>query len=316
MSFSRKKAYFIGVIAFAVMGVIYFAKPSSSDTPSPATEHADKDEGKSVELSDAKVAIAGIELEITVPAEIRESIRLNGIIQPNQEALVQVTPRFPGIAREIIKRIGDQVAKGELLARVESNTSLTTYELRAPIAGTIIDRQASLGEFVSEQKPAFVIADLSNVWADFSVYRQDLKRIKKGNQVQVDAEDGNEPATSAISYIAPVGNSETQSAIARAIVDNQDRTMRPGLFVVGTVFLSAKPVAVTVKPSALQTLNDQTVVFVREGQKFEAREVSVGGRDPEKVEIVSGLSAGDTYAAKNSFVIKAELAKGEGGHEH
>lgn len=316
MNLTRKKMFAALVIAFTGAAVFYFMQSSSGDTPPASLKHVEKEGERGIELTDAKIAAAGIELEIATKGEIRESLRLNGILQPNQENLVQVTPRFPGIAREIAKRIGDSVAKGDLLARVESNTSLTTYELRAPIAGTVIDRQASLGEYVSEQKPAFIITDLSSVWADFSVYRRDLGRIQINDNIVIDAEDGGQPIKAKVSYISPVGNSETQSALARVVLSNQEQRFRPGLFVTGRLFLAAKAAPVTVKPSALQTINNQTVVFVREGDKFEIREVETGERDAEQVEIKSGLKSGDTYATKNSFVIKAELAKGEGGHEH
>ncbi|MFX7006080.1 efflux RND transporter periplasmic adaptor subunit, partial [Acinetobacter baumannii] len=89
-----------------------------------------------------------------------------------------------------------------------------------------IDRQISLGEFVSEQKSAFVVADLSNVWVDFSVYRRDLKRVSLGDQVLIDPADGGPPIEARISYLSPVGSSDTQSAIARAIVANSDQRLR------------------------------------------------------------------------------------------
>src|SRR5262249_52363386 len=127
-----------------------------------AVEKVEKEEhAEGVVLSDAKVTAAGIELATAAPAVLRENLLLNGVVQANQEALVQVTPRFPGIVREVRKRIGDRVEKGEVLAIVESNQSLTPYELRASLSGTVIDRQTTLGEYASEQKPAFVIADLS-----------------------------------------------------------------------------------------------------------------------------------------------------------
>jgi cobalt-zinc-cadmium efflux system membrane fusion protein len=88
------------------------------------------------------------------------------------------------------------------------------------------------------------------------------------------------------------------------------------LFVDGRVVLSAKPVDVAIKSSAIQTLEGKTVVFVREGDTFAAREVELGGRDADWVEVKFGLMAGDTYAAKNSFVIKAEIGKGSASHEH
>ena len=281
------------------------------------TEKAEKEEhADSVALSDAKIEAAGIELVKASTGVLRDSLLLNGIVQPNQESLVQVTPRFPGIVRDVRKRIGDVVQKGDVLAVIESNQSLTQYELKASLAGTVIDRQISLGEFVSEQKSAFVVADLSNVWVDFSVYRRDLKRVSMGDQVLIDPADGGPPIEAKISYLSPVGSSDTQSAIARAIVTNPSQRLRPGLFITGRLTLSAKTVPVAVKSSALQTVENRTVVFVRKGEKSGARDVEVGDRDPQLVEILFGVFDGDLYAAQNSFIVKAEMTKGAGGDEH
>lgn len=64
------------------------------------------------------------------------------------------------------------------------------------------------------------------------------------------------------------------------------------------------------KSSALQILENRTVVFVRDGEKFEARDVEIGERDPDFAEVTFGVLEGDMYAAQNSFIVKAELAKG------
>ena len=310
----------LGLLALLLVGglVVNFQDSSGGKAPTGGTAGKEKGHHASdaVELSDAKVAAAGIELEKAGPRVLHDSLVLNGILQPNQETLVQVTSRFPGVAREVNKRIGDRVQKGDLLAKIESNQSLTVFELKAPIAGTVIDRQVSLGEFVGEQKPAFIIADLSTVWADFSVYRRDLSRVRVGDTVLIDAEDGGPAIEAKISYVSPVGSSDTQSALARAVVNNEKLRLRPGLFVTGRLVLAAKPVPIAIKSSALQTVENRTVVFVRAGDKFEPRDVEIGERDPEYVEVTFGLHEGDVYAAKNSFVIKAELAKGTASHEH
>lgn len=314
--FLRNTVVVFAILIAAAVGYHFFGasndKAASVGAPKAKEEHG---EG-AVELSDAKIAAAGIELAKAGPGTLHDILILNGILQPNQETLVQVTPRFPGIAREILKRVGDRVQKGELLAKIESNQSLTVYELRAPLGGTVIDRQVALGEHVSEQKPTFTIADLSNVWIDFSVYRRDLGRVRVGDTVIVDAEDGGAPIETKISYVSAVGSSDTQSALARAVVSNTELRLRPGLFVTGRLLLTAKPVGIAIKTSALQTLENRTVVFVRSGEKFEARDVEIGDRDTEQAEIVFGLVEGDVYAAKNSFVIKAELSKGTASHEH
>jgi len=305
-------------VAAAVVAFLAFSLPrSSGNTPAgDGRGHEGEHAEGAVELSDAKIAAAGIELLTAGPGVLRDTLTLNGMLQPNQESLVQVTPRFPGVVQEIRKRIGDRVEKGELLAKIESNQSLTVYEVRSPIAGTIIDRQASLGEYASEQKPAFTVADLSTVWVDFSVYRRDLKRVRVGDTILIDADDGGAPVEAKLSYLSPVGSSDTQSALARATVDNSDGRLRPGLFVTARLVLSAKEVPIAVRMSALQMIENRTVVFVRSGQTFEPRDVELGDRDREQAEVLFGLLEGDVYAGKNSYVIKAELAKGSATHEH
>ena len=271
--------------------------------------------GEGVKLSDAQVAAAGIELLQAGPRELREVLRLNGIIQPNQETLVKAAPRFPGVVRSMRKRLGDKVKKDEILATVESNQSLTVYDLKAPMDGTIIDRDGTLGDFAAESRALFTIADLSTMWIDFAVYRRDFARVRVGDAVSIDVGDGGAPVQARIDYVSPLGTSDTQSSVARAVVANDGR-LRPGMFVDGRVVLSATPVEVAVKASALQTLEGKTVVFVREGDSFSAREVELGGRDADWVEVKFGLMPGDTYAAKNSFVVKAEIGKGSAAHEH
>src|SRR5260370_16454487 len=172
-----------------------------------------------------------------------------------------------------------------------------------------------MGEDGAEEKAGWVIADLSTVWVDFSVHRRDLTRVHGGDQFLIDPADGGSTIEAKVSYLSPVGSSDTQSALARAVVPNSEQRLRPGLFVTGRLTLSARQVAVAVKSSALQTLENRTVVFVRNGEKFEARDVEIGERDPESVEITFGVLEGDVYAAKNSFIVKAELAKGGAGND-
>ena len=323
------KVLLIAVVCIAALGAsayyVFGAKFGEAAKPVTAKSHGEKGHGQDeeghghdeegVKLTDAQVAAAGIELLRARPRELREALRLNGIIQPNQEALVKVTPRFPGVIRSMRKRLGDKVKTDEVLATIESNQSLTTYELKAPIDGTVIDRDGTLGEFAAEARPLFTIADLSTMWIDFAVYRRDFARVRVGDAVSIDVGDGGPPIEAKIDYVSPIGTSDTQSSIARAVVANDGR-LRPGLFVDGRVVLSARPVDVAVRTSAIQTLEGKTVVFVRDGDAFAAREVELGGRDADWIEVTFGLLAGDVYAAKNSFVIKAEIGKGSASHDH
>jgi cobalt-zinc-cadmium efflux system membrane fusion protein len=319
-----KKTFRILAVALlvAVFGFVGFkvlspaAKTGSANAPDQRTRmvegRAEPDEhgADRVFISDAKLAAGGVALGAAGSAVLSEMLHLNGMLRANQESVVQVTPRFPGVVRDIRKRIGDAVVKGDQLASIESNQSLTTYDLKGPISGTIIERQISLGEYASEQKPAFVVADLSTIWVDLSVYRHDFNRVRIGDEVLINPDDGGGEVKATISYVSPVGASDTQTALARAVLTNPDGRLRPGLFVTARLVLAKRNARVAVRVGAIQTLENKTIVFVREGDKIEARPVLIGESDAQHAEVKSGLSEGERYVAENSFVVKAEMYKG------
>jgi len=259
---------------------------------------------------------SGIEVAEAGPARLRSTIALNGRIVTNKDALAHIMPRFSGLARTVRKRLGDAVAKDELLAVIESNESLHPYEVRSRIAGTVIYKEITPGEFVANDREIYVVADLSSVWADLQVYRRDFSALRSGQRVFVDAGDGSPPVESTLSYLSPVGSENTQTLLARAVVPNPDGSWLPGLFVTAQVEVDTADVAVAVRSSALQRLRDGDVVFRNAGDMFEAQPVELGRRDGEWVEVVSGVTAGDRYAATGSFVLKADVGKAGASHDH
>ena len=201
-----------------------------------------------------------------------------------------------------------------------SDVSLTRYELAAPISGTIIERHAVLGEVLEEgaQPPAFIVADTDSVWVDAAVYGADLGRIRAGAPVSIDPGDGGQPIESSIDFVSPQIGERTRTGRARIVIDNPGDRLRPGMFV--TVFAAASDAQPTVRVpvTALQTVEGETVVFVRTSDGFEVREVRLGRRSDRYAEILSGVSLGEMIATTQSFSLKAELQKGEfdDGHAH
>jgi len=269
-----------------------------------------------VTLAPEQLEAAGIALATAEPVVIREHVVLNGRIAPNEDALAHVMPRFPGVVRAVHKRLGDTVARGDLLATIESNESLQPFDLRAPLAGTVIAKDVSPGEFASTERELFRITDLGTVWVDLDVYRRDFGRLRPGQPVRIDAGDGSPPGESTLAYLSPIGSLNTQTLLARAVLPNPDRSWRPGLFVTADVEVGASGVPVAVAIDALQRLRDWDVVFLAAGDVFEARPVELGRRDATHVEIVSGLAAGQRYVAAGSFILKAEAGKSGATHDH
>ena len=271
-------------------------------------------EKKLIKLTAAQLKNAALAIEPASAAMIRETVALSGIIQPNEEQVVAVLPRFGGIVRSVKKKLGEPVQKGEVIASVESNESLTQYQLTAPISGVVIERKGALGEYADKDKRLMVIADLSTVWVDLRVYQQDFSKLKLGQAVEVALNGTRRMAK--IDYVSPIGVTDTQSLLARAVVDNKDGAFRPGLFVTGRVLLGEQTAPVAVKQSAIQFIEGKPVVFVEGKEGFEAREVEFGLKDDLMIEVIFGIVAGERVVTGNSFVLKAELGKGEATHEH
>ena len=114
---------------------------------------------------------------------------------------------------------------------------------------------------------------------------------------------------------------QTRSATARVALPRPSEAWRPGLFVTAEIAMAHADAAIVVADDAVQRVEGKEVVFVQEGDAFEARPVKlgrsgVGEGERVVVEVLSGVSAGERYAGKNSFVLKAELGKSEAGHDH
>jgi cobalt-zinc-cadmium efflux system membrane fusion protein len=179
-----------------------------------------------------------------------------------------------------------------------------------------VEKHIVLGESVGTDQKLYTVADLSVVWVDLNVYRQDFSKLRIGQKVVIEAPGLEQKIEGTISYISPFGAESTQTMLARSEIENKGESLRPGLFISGDVVLDEQEVEVAVKESAIQTLEEKEVIFVQEGDSFEARPVKFGRRDGDWAEVVSGMLPGEKYAAKNSFILKAQIGKGEAAHEH
>ncbi len=284
-----------------------------------AVRAADEHEHDDHERAPADFTVAdfersGVRLATAAPGEVDLGVELPGEVRPNADRIAHVAARFPGIVREVRKHVGDAVKAGDVLAVVESE-QLASFEVRAAFDGTVIDKHIAPGEAVDRDEPAFIIADLSTVWVTISVYQQALDEVRIGRPVVIAASQGRLEATGSVSYIAPVVDQATRTASARVVLPNADGAWRPGLFVTATVFDPIRA-DVVVPRRAIQTVDGKPVVFVVEHDRFERRAVTLGRVGRTKAEVVTGLAPGDRFADERSFLVKAELGKGVGGHEH
>lgn len=197
-----------------------------------------------------------------------------------------------------------------------SAAGLNRFEIRAPFDGTVVEKHLTLGEAVKEDASIFTVSDLRTVWAEFNVAPKDLATVRVGQRVMVSSTAFQSKAEGTISYVGALLGEQTRTARARVTLTNPEGAWRPGLFVTVSVFGENQEVALTVAADAVQTIENQAMVFKVVPGGFEASPVKTGRSDGRTVEVLGGLKAGDQVASKNTFVLKSELGKASAGHEH
>ncbi len=194
--------------------------------------------------------------------------------------------------------------------------SLPRFEIRAPLDGTVVDREVTVGEAVTADKQIFRVADLSSVWVEVSVYAKDLAAVRRGQEAIVVSSDLGLEAPGRIGFIGQLVGEQTRSAPARLTLANPQGRWRPGLFVTVRLVRDEATVPIAVLNEGIQTFRDWQVVFVKYGDWFEGRPLELGRTDGEYTEVLSGLKPGDQYATANSFAVKAEIGKLGATHDH
>jgi len=280
-----------------------------------AKEQSDEEAPSMVALSGEQQAAADIQVAEVGPAAIDSGIELLGEVHPNGDRLAHITPRFPGIVREVLRNSGDLVTAGNVLAVIESSDSLAPYNLKTLIDGVILEKHLTRGEAVDRDKQAFVVADLSSVWVDLAVYQKDLGRIALGSHVRIHSVYNGPDADGQISYLTPSVDRVTRTATARVVLENPERKFLPGMFVTAQT-LDAETPALAVPRDAIQTFEGRPSVFVETPGGFTPRAVTLGREGQSRVEVLGGLVQGERIAVKNTFLLKAELAKAEAEHDH
>ncbi len=351
-------------------------------------------EGK-VQLADDTLKSAGITIQTVGPREMVTTFEVPGEIKADETRVAHVVPRLQGVVIEVVRKEGDRVRAGDLMAVINSREladaksaflaagqrvqfarvalereenlwkkkisaeqeylearrafdevrlshevagqklvalglsqaavnavataapdRLSRYEIRAPIAGTVIERDLTVGEAVAEDRTIFVIADLSSVWIEASIPAKDLVNVRQGQAAVVVVPDAGLEVRGRVSFIGALIGEQNRRATARIVVPNTDGAWRPGSFVTIRLEQSSAMVPLAIPAEAIQTFRDWQVVFVRFGDWFEARPLELGRSDGGWVEVLSGLKAGDRYAATNSFAVKAEIGKLGATHDH
>jgi cobalt-zinc-cadmium efflux system membrane fusion protein len=229
------------------------------------------------------------------------------------------TAREAEVAREALVRAeADFNAANAKLALVGIGATPATgsygvADLRAPIEGVVVKREAVVGAHLTPNETPFIVANGSRLVAAFDIFEGDLELVKEGASVElrVDALPGRVFAGT-VARLEPQLGAETRAVRARVDLDNKDAKLKPGLFIRVTVTsaIDRKEGRMRVPASAVQPLGGEEVVFLeRSAGVYEVRPVVVGHRYGQIAELMSGLAGGERIVVHGAFILRSELSR-------
>lgn len=204
-------------------------------------------------------------------------------------------------------------------AKVEAEVANVTKDgqgvaVSSPISGRITTQSVSLGAFVQPETELFRIADPKQIQVEAAILPSDIFRIAPGDRAVVELPRGG-TLEAKVRSVTPSLNSATRQATA--VIDVEDSSLQPGLAVRVRIFPQKTETSggIVVPEEAVQTLDGKDTVFVRTADGFKARFITIGQRSAGRVEVIKGLSPGETIVTGQAFLLKAELGKGAGEEE-
>jgi cobalt-zinc-cadmium efflux system membrane fusion protein len=272
-------------------------------------------EGRTVLTPEAARA-GGVKTEVAGPVVMAELAEMAGRVEVTPEGQGEVRAWYPGRVMAMSAQLGQRVRKGQVLARVESSNSLQTYSIPAPIGGVVIQKNMNVGD-VTYDRALYVIADPTNLHAEFFVYPRDAERIQAGQKVEVRTLSGESRVLAPVEAVVPVADLTSQTLRAHVhLPPGASETFKPGMGVEGSFEVASRPVALAVRTKAIQRFRDFDVVFARVGNTYEVRMLELGRKTPEWTEVLGGLKPGTEYVTDGAFLIRADIEKSGASHDH
>jgi len=244
------------------------------------------------------------------------------LLATQEEYLVALRSRRAmqeGSLQEVIRGADDLVASArqrlllydltpaQIQRLEESGEASRTVTLYAPITGHVIARKVSHGERIEPDTSLLDIADLSRIWVIASVYEYELPFVRVGQRATMTlAYVPGKIYRGRVALVYPVLDATTRTAQVRLEFDNPDLALKPEMYA-HVELESDLGERLSVPDSAVVSTGTRDIVFVAQGDGyFEPREVQVGLRLPDAVEILGGLAEGETVVASGNFLIDSE----------
>ncbi len=183
-----------------------------------------------------------------------------------------------------------------------------TLTLRSTASGYVLQKNVVAGQKIMSGDALYKVADLSSVWVEGEVFEQDIANVRVGQMVHsdFDALPGRH-LMGRISYIYPTLDPQTRTVRVRVVLANPGLQLKPGMYATILIAGTERPRVLTVPRAAVLSTGERSMVFVRDTTgHLTPREVALGGSNDERIEILRGLTAGETVVSSATFLVDAE----------
>lgn len=196
----------------------------------------------------------------------------------------------------------------EAVARLdETRQAARTITIRAPISGVVTAKEAVHGMYADPASILYTIADLSRVWVLADVYENELSLVHAGSTAEVRLPyDPGVVRRGRVALVSPVLDPATRTARVRIEIDNPSLALRPDMFADVIIATDAGDRTVVPKSAVVRT-GERSIVFVDRGEgRISPREITVGLRFEDDLEVISGLAPGERVVTSATFVVDSE----------
>lgn len=186
-------------------------------------------------------------------------------------------------------------------------TSPVEAAIRAPIAGTVVERLINPGQLLQAgMTPTFTVADVSTMWVFASVYGADLALVRPGERVDVMTDGSPTPVSARVDYVAPIVDPGTKATSVRIVAENPGQLLKRDLFVRLRIYSAVERRGILVASAAvLRDQDNLPFVFIAAADgTFARRRVILGARVGQRDEVTSGLAAGDQVVADGALFLQ------------
>ena len=176
----------------------------------------------------------------------------------------------------------------------------------APTDGFILSRNISPGVRFERQRELYTIADLSRIWILAEVYGKDAEKFRPGTIARVTLPDTGESFSARVSNVLPEVDPSSRVLRVRLEASNPGFKLRPDMFVNVDVPVSLPP-GLSVPANAVVDTGNSKQVFVQTAPgHFERRAVEIGWRSEDRIQILKGVTEGETVVSEGTFLVDSE----------